>query len=122
MFVLIKGLEGLNSLFSPGSMILRKPIIMSFAVAVVAILSSSQSMADEKASTSELPAALQAIGVDHANILSQDEAEKVRGELFFAYFQIDFFSADFDTRLFFLGDFNAIGITITPGGIAIGIQ
>ncbi|MCH7729848.1 MAG: hypothetical protein IH991_25765 [Planctomycetes bacterium] len=49
---------------------MRKLIIMSFAVAVVAILSSSQRMADEKASTSELPAALQAMGVDHANMLT----------------------------------------------------
>ena len=101
---------------------MRKLIIMSVAVAVVAILSSSQGMADERASTSELPAALQAIGVDQSNILSQVEADKVRGEVFFAVFQIDYFSPDFETRLLFLGDFSAIAITITASGIGIGIQ
>ena len=78
---------------------MRKLIMLSVAVAVIAVLGSSQAMADEKASTSEFPAALQAIGVDQSNILSQDEAQQVRGDYFFAVFQIDFFSADFATRV-----------------------
>ncbi len=98
---------------------MRKHIILSVAVAVVTIFSSSQGMADEKASTSELPAALQAIGVDQSNILSQDEAAKVRGEAFIAAFRIDFVSANFATRLEFAGIFNAILISIDPLGLGL---
>ncbi len=101
---------------------MRKLIMLCVVVAVAAMTGSSKVLADEKASTSELPAALQAIGVDQSNILSQDEAQQVRGEHFFAVFQIDFITENFATRVFFVGEFNAIGITITTGGIGIGIQ
>ena len=98
---------------------MRKLIVLCVSVAVVAILSSSQVMADERASTSELPAALQAIGVDQSNILSQDEAANVRGEAFIAFFRIDFVSANFATRLEFAGVFNAILISIDPLGLGL---
>ena len=98
---------------------MRKLIVLCVSVAVVAILSSSQVMADEKASTSELPAALQAIGVNQSNILSQDEAENVRGEAFIAAFRIDFVSVNFATRVEFAGVFNAILISIDPVGLGL---
>ena len=101
---------------------MRNLIVLCVAMAFVAITGSSQLMAAEKASTSELPAALQAIGVEQTNILSQNEAENVRGEAFIAAFQIDFISANFAARVDFAGIFNAIAITITPGGIGIGIR
>ena len=100
---------------------MRKLILLCVSVAVIAMLSSSQVMADEKASTSELPAALQAIGVDQANILSQDEAQRVRGAAFIAYFRIDYVNANFATRVEFAGIFNTVIIFIEPVGQTLAI-
>ena len=98
---------------------MRKLMILCVCVALAALTGSSQVMAGEKASTAELPAALQAIGVDQSKILSQDEAEQVRGEHFVAAFQIDFITVNFATRVAFTGTFDLIAIEITTGGIAL---
>ena len=100
---------------------MRKLIILCISIAVVATLSSSLVMADEKASTIELPAALQAIGVDQSKILSQDEAQQVRGEAFIAFFRIDFVNANFATRVEFAGVFNAVIIFIDPMTLSLAI-
>jgi hypothetical protein len=63
----------------------------SLAVILVAALSAT-AMAEEKASTSQLPAALENLGVSEVSVVSVAEADRVRGQGGFSLTQTKSFS------------------------------
>ena len=58
-------------------------------VIALTVISSNEAAATERATTSEFPAALVALGVDESRILDQTEADSVRGEAWVLRFSFD---------------------------------
>lgn len=102
---------------------MRKLLIACMAFAAIAVLgSTSGATAGEKASTSELPAALQALGVDESRIVTQQEAEQIRGEAFDFNFQLSFVGGGITVDINAAVAGGSILFAVNTGGIALAIQ
>ena len=90
--------------------------LLAVCVAMIAVAAvSSNAMAGDKASTDELPAALQALGVDQSRILSTQEAQEVRGEAFAINIAINVTGPGFASALNLQsGAVNSITIVASP--------
>lgn len=86
----------------------------------------SAARADERATTAELPAALQALGVEPSRIATVQEAEKVRGEHFVGNLQFTIITPGFATQFQFSGAANAFSAVIqansTSATFAFGLR
>jgi hypothetical protein len=70
----------------PGELPCNEPPLCLIAICLLILCGVSPSSAADRAATSALPAALQALGGDNTQIVSQNEADAVRGQRYPFYF------------------------------------
>lgn len=98
--------------------------LMMAALFFVASLSSG-ALADEPATTSELPAALQQLGVEQSRILTTQQAEEVRGEAFALNFAFTFSGGGVNVSLSNpapLANVTALISAVNAGGVLFSLQ